>query len=135
VEAPVEPSGSALFSATATMTAIDRLNIKKTMSDGNCVSFTLGNPAVSFARPLRLTLPTGWALTPVVATGACNGTGSGQVIGAQGSVTLDPSGTTCTITAHLTLFHATETTGTLTTTRFDADNVPISGGLSSAYCP
>jgi hypothetical protein len=135
-DAPVEPAGNALYSATATMTALDRINLKKTASDGTCVSFTLASPtSVTGVRPFRLTLPPQWGLEGPVATGPCNNPGLLPIIGAQGTVTFEPSGNTCTLSAHLTLFHAPDTAGTVIATRFDADQVPISGGLSSNYCP
>jgi hypothetical protein len=134
-EAPVEPAGTALYSATATMTAVDRIQLKRTESDGRCVSITIANPGSGAGgRPLRLSLPTGWGVVSVAA-GACNGPASEEVIGAQGSMTLNPSGNTCTVSAHLTLFHSATSAGPVSTTRFDADDVLISGGLSSNYCP
>lgn len=134
-EAPPEPAGNALYSATATMTAVDRVQLKKTESNGHCVSITITNPGSgSGVRPLRISLPTGWGMASVAA-GACNGPVAEEVVGAQGTITLNPSGNTCTMNAHLTLFHSASTTDAVTTTRFDADNVLINGGLSSNYCP
>jgi hypothetical protein len=117
------------------MTAVDRIQLKRTESDGRCVSITIANPGSGAGgRPLRLSLPTGWGVVSVAA-GACNGPASEEVIGAQGSMTLNPSGNTCTVSAHLTLFHSATSAGPVSTTRFDADDVLISGGLSSNYCP
>ena len=48
-------------------------------------------------------------------------------------VSFSPSGTSCAMSAHMTLFFYVAAQGTVSTMRLDADNVPITGG-PTGYC-
>jgi hypothetical protein len=136
-EVAAEPAGSAQYSATLNVGALDRVSLKKTGSDGICVSLGLANPSSLGLKPVRVDLPTEWSIESLSA-GACNSSSREQAIGAQGTVTFSPSGTSCAINAHLTVFFYVESGNpepvVLSTRRIDADDIPISGGLPASYC-
>jgi hypothetical protein len=134
-EATAEPAGSAQYSAVYQVGGYDRISLNKTGNDGNCMSLTLVNPgSLSDWRPLRMSVPTNWGVEGSITAGACNASTTEQSIGAQGTVTFTPNGTSCALNAHLTVFYYADASGTLTTRRIDVDNVPITGGAPSGFC-
>jgi hypothetical protein len=137
MEAAAEPASSAQYSATYTSGAYDRIGLTKTEGGGNCVRLNLVNPGSggSGRRPLRVTTPDNWAIEGSIFAGACGSSSPAQAIGAQGTVSFSPSGTSaCAISAHMTLFFAATADAPVTTMRIDADNVLISGGGPEGYC-
>jgi hypothetical protein len=130
-EAAAEPAGSAQYSASFTIGAYDRIGLKKTGDDGDCVWLGLVSPSsLSESKPLRVGTPTNWGIEAITA-GACSTGSTERAIGAQGTITISPNGTSCTINAHLTASFYSAVSGTLSSRRIDVDNVPYSGG----YCP
>jgi hypothetical protein len=69
-----------------------------------------------------------------ISMSSCNLTTSTQTaIGAQGSVTYGPSGASCVLNTHMTVFFAETADSPVTAVRIDADNVTITGG-PTGYC-
>ncbi len=130
VEAAPEPAGSAQYSASFTIGAYDRLGLKKTGNDGNCMWFVLvSGESLVDTRPLRVSAPKGWGIEAITA-GACSAGSTEQAIGAQGTVTRSSNGTSCIVSVHLTAFFYSKENGTITARRIDADDVPYGGAVS-----
>jgi hypothetical protein len=134
-EATPEPSGSATYSAAYHIGGYDRIILDKTGTDGNCVSLGLIYAlSGSSSHPMRLTTPANWSVEGTISAGACKSPSPEQSIGAQGTVTFTPNGSSCTISAHLTAFFYSDATGAISTMRIDTDNTSITGGGPSGYC-
>lgn len=135
-EAAAEPAGSAQYSASFIAGGYDRISIKKTGNDGNCMQLTLVSPVpTGSSNPLRVSTPARWAIEAPIFKSTCGSSGtSEQAIGAQGTVTYVPNGTSCALGVHLTVFFYSTASGGTSTARFDAEDIPVSGGVSSGYC-
>ena len=133
-----ESSIAAQYSATYMVSDLqDRITLTKTGTNGTCATFSIGTPVpAGSTTKFPVTTPSQWNVSGYPAGGTCSDGGTGnRAIGALGSVTLVPSGSTCTLTAHMTLFFAVDASSPVTTIRIDTDALPIAGGLPKLYCP
>jgi hypothetical protein len=134
-ESASEPAGSAQYKATYTVGGIDRIGLTRTGNDGTCAFVNFLNPGSNAGwRPYQLNLPTNWGFDESSASSSCGSAITAQIMGAQGTVTFTPNGSSCAINAHMTVFFYDTKSATISSTRLDADNVPISGGGPSGYC-
>jgi hypothetical protein len=135
-EGSPEPAGTAQYSAKFVVGGIDRISISKKPSDNNCATLSIASSSSTTSSQFRVATPDKWSLEATSITGgACADAGAGlRAVGGQGGVTLSPSGTTCVISAHLTLFFAVNADGGILPIRIDADDLPISGSTPGGYC-
>ena len=135
-DAPPDTGGNAQYSAKYLAGGLDHISLNRNASDGSCATFSLVNPSSTTSTTFRITTPTKWSLeTSSISGGACGDGGAGlRAVGGLGSVTLSPSGTSCAMNVHVTLYFAVNSEGGLYTIRIDADNIAISGGPSSSSC-
>jgi hypothetical protein len=135
VDGAAELPGSAEYSATLSIGAYDRISLKKTGIDGNCLSLDFVRArSLPDSIPLRVSMPGGWGVENSISVGLCDGPAVGQSIGIQGTVSLSPNGTSCAISAHLTGFFTVAAQGDVLTKRIDADNIPIIGVPPGGPC-
>jgi hypothetical protein len=141
VESIPEPAGNAQYTAIYTTSPFFQLDLLKTKESLDCGILTLYGPLVRITepgKPYRVTMPAGWRIAGVHASdgpSACGDGHEGEGIGAQGSITFNRKGDSCTISAHLTLFYYDSQLLGVTTMRMDADDLPITNSVLSELCP
>jgi hypothetical protein len=115
----------------------DHIVLSKTGKNGTCAELSIATPAPSGATTqFHVTTPSRWVVTGSPKGGTCTDGGtSSKAIGALGTMALSPSGSTCALSAHVTLFFAADAGAALTSIRIDTDALTIAGGPSSVYCP
>jgi hypothetical protein len=128
-EVPPETASTATYSAVYVTGTSDHIGLSKVGTDDVCVYLALYAGSGSLSR-FRVSTPANWGLGTDTIAGSCRSAVPGApVIGAQGTISFSPSGTTgCAVSAHVTVFLAESADGPVTAMRFDTDALPISNG-------
>jgi hypothetical protein len=149
VESSPEPAGSAeynvLYSHSApddADTTGDLLVIQKAGKNGDCSSFDLYSSSYRSSEAVnrfRVITPTAWRpglVSELWSVGVfCEHPAENAAgIGAQGTVTLTRKGTSCSLSAHLSLFYFGSRSTSPITRRIDVDDLTISGPIPSEMC-
>lgn len=125
---PLAPSpAAATYGTTSYMGDMEHVSISKSGSD--CATLLMSHPGKTNTS-LRIDGPANWGISGQL--GGCAEAGVGSVArGAVGSVVMHPSGESCLVDVHVTLFNI-GSDGVVVPTRLDADGLLVTDFPASA---